>query len=262
MNTLILRTTPLTGVVVLTLNRPDAFNALSEDMLSALQAEFDQLAQDQTARVVIIAANGRAFCAGHDLKEMRAEPSTEYYQKLFTTCSQLMVSLQKLPQPVIAQVHGTATAAGCQLVAMCDLAIAATAAKFAVSGVTLGLFCSTPAVAISRNLPRKRAMQLLLTGDFIDAHTAMSYGLVNEVVEPQDLEQTTLALAKKILSKPQAAVSLGKQLFYKQIETSLENAYELASQTMACNMMDPEALEGIQAFIDKRPPNWAFKNQE
>jgi enoyl-CoA hydratase/carnithine racemase len=172
------------------------------------------------------------------------------------------VSLQKLPQPVIAQVHGTATAAGCQLVAMCDLAIAATAAKFAVSGVTLGLFCSTPAVAISRNLPRKRAMQLLLTGDFIDAHTAMSYGLVNEVVEPQDLEQTTLALAKKILSKPQAAVSLGKQLFYKQIETSLENAYELASQTMACNMMDPEALEGIQAFIDKRPPNWAFKNQE
>lgn len=262
MPTLILRSTPLTGVVVLTLNRPDAFNALSEDMLSALQAEFDQLAKDQTARVVIIAANGRAFCAGHDLKEMRAEPSTEYYQKLFTTCSQLMVSLQKLPQPVIAQVHGTATAAGCQLVAMCDLAVAATPAKFAVSGVTLGLFCSTPAVAISRNLPRKRAMQLLLTGDFIDAHTAMSYGLVNEVVEPQELEQTTLALAKKILSKPPAAVSLGKQLFYKQIETSLENAYELASQTMACNMMDPDALEGIQAFIDKRPPNWAFKNQE
>jgi len=262
MPTLILRSTPLTGVVVLTLNRPDAFNALSEDMLSALQAEFNQLAQDQTARVVIIAANGRAFCAGHDLKEMRAEPSTEYYQKLFTTCSQLMVSLQKLPQPVIAQVHGTATAAGCQLVAMCDLAVATTSAKFAVSGVTLGLFCSTPAVAISRNLPRKRAMQLLLTGDFIDAHTAMSYGLVNEVVEPQDLEQTTLALAKKILSKPPAAVSLGKQLFYKQIETSLENAYELASQTMACNMMDPDALEGIQAFIDKRPPNWAFKNQE
>jgi enoyl-CoA hydratase/carnithine racemase len=247
---------------MLTLNRPDAFNALSEDMLSGLQAEFDQLAHDQTARVVIIAANGRAFCAGHDLKEMRAEPSTEYYQKLFTSCSQLMVSLQKLPQPVIAQVHGTATAAGCQLVAMCDLAVATTSAKFAVSGVTLGLFCSTPAVAISRNLPRKRAMQLLLTGEFIDAHTALSYGLVNEVVEPQDLEQTTLALAKKILSKPPAAVSLGKQLFYKQIETSLENAYELASQTMACNMMDPDALEGIQAFIDKRPPNWAFKNQE
>ncbi len=262
MSTIILRSTPLAGVVMLTLNRPDAFNALSEDMLSGLQAEFDQLAHDQTARVVIIAANGRAFCAGHDLKEMRAEPSTEYYQKLFTSCSQLMVSLQKLPQPVIAQVHGTATAAGCQLVAMCDLAVATTSAKFAVSGVTLGLFCSTPAVAISRNLPRKRAMQLLLTGEFIDAHTALSYGLVNEVVEPQDLEQTTLALAKKILSKPPAAVSLGKQLFYKQIETSLENAYELASQTMACNMMDPDALEGIQAFIDKRPPNWAFKNQE
>lgn len=262
MSTLILRSTPLTGVVMLTLNRPDCFNALSEEMLSALQAEFDQLAHDRTARVVIIAANGRAFCAGHDLKEMRAEPSTEYYQKLFTTCSQLMVSLQKLPQPVIAQVQGTATAAGCQLVAMCDLAVAATSAKFAVSGVTLGLFCSTPAVAISRNVPRKRAMQLLLTGDFIDAQTAMSYGLLNDVVEPQDLEQTTLALAKKILSKPPAAVSLGKQLFYKQIETSLENAYELASQTMACNMMDSDALEGIQAFIDKRPPNWAFKNQE
>jgi enoyl-CoA hydratase/carnithine racemase len=262
MNTLLLRTTPTAGVVVLTLNRPDAFNALSEDMLSALQAEFDQLAQDHTARVVIIAANGRAFCAGHDLKEMRAEPSTEYYQKLFTTCSELMVSLQKLPQPVIAQVHGTATAAGCQLVAMCDLAVAATSAKFAVSGVTLGLFCSTPAVAISRNMPRKRAMQLLLTGDFIDANAAMSYGLVNEVVEPQDLEQTTLALAKKILSKPSAAVTLGKQLFYKQVETTLDKAYELASQTMACNMMDPEALEGIQAFIDKRPPTWAVKNQE
>ncbi len=262
MSTLILRSSPTAGVVMLTLNRPDAFNALSEEMLSALQAEFEQLTHDQTARVVIIAANGRAFCAGHDLKEMRAEPSTEYYQKLFTTCSQVMLSLQKLRQPVIAQVHGTATAAGCQLVAMCDLAVAATSAKFAVSGVTLGLFCSTPAVALSRNLSRKRAMQLLLTGDFIDAHTAMSYGLVNEVVEPQELEQTTLALAKKILSKPPAAVMLGKQLFYKQLETSLENAYELASQTMACNMMDPDALEGIQAFIDKRPPNWAFKNQE
>jgi enoyl-CoA hydratase/carnithine racemase len=262
MSALILRSTPIAGVVLLTLNRPDAYNALSEGMLSALQAEFDQLAHDQTARVVIIAANGRAFCAGHDLKEMRAEPSTAYYQKLFTQCSQLMLSLQKLPQPVIAQVHGTATAAGCQLVAMCDLAVASSNSKFAVSGVTLGLFCSTPAVAISRNLPRKRAMQLLLTGDFIDAQTALSYSLVNDVVEPQDLEQTTLELAKKILTKPPAAVTLGKQLFYKQIETSLENAYALASQTMACNMMDPDALEGIQAFIDKRPPNWASKNQE
>lgn len=262
MSALILRSTPIAGVVLLTLNRPDAYNALSEGMLSALQAEFDQLAHDQSARVVIIAANGRAFCAGHDLKEMRAEPSTAYYQKLFTQCSQLMLSLQKLPQPVIAQVHGTATAAGCQLVAMCDLAVASSNSKFAVSGVTLGLFCSTPAVAISRNLPRKRAMQLLLTGDFIDAQTALSYSLVNDVVEPQDLEQTTLELAKKILTKPPAAVTLGKQLFYKQIETSLENAYALASQTMACNMMDPDALEGIQAFIDKRPPNWASKNQE
>jgi enoyl-CoA hydratase/carnithine racemase len=262
MSALILRSSPVAGVVVLTLNRPDVYNALSEGMLAALQTEFDQLAGDQTARVVIIAANGRAFCAGHDLKEMRAEPSTEYYQRLFNQCSQLMLSLQKLPQPVIAQVHGTATAAGCQLVAMCDLAVASTTSRFAVSGVTLGLFCSTPAVALSRNLPRKQALHMLLTGDFIDAQTALTHHLVNEVVEPQNLEQATLALAQKILSKPPAAVTLGKQLFYKQIETSLEHAYELASQTMACNMMNPDALEGIQAFIDKRPPTWAIKNQE
>jgi enoyl-CoA hydratase/carnithine racemase len=262
MSALILRSSPVAGVVVLTLNRPDVYNALSEGMLAALQTEFDQLASDKTARVVIIAANGRAFCAGHDLKEMRAEPSTEYYQRLFNQCSQLMLSLQKLPQPVIAQVHGTATAAGCQLVAMCDLAVASTTSRFAVSGVTLGLFCSTPAVALSRNLPRKQALHMLLTGDFIDAQTALTNHLVNEVVEPQNLEQATLALAQKILSKPPAAVTLGKQLFYKQIETSLEHAYELASQTMACNMMNPDALEGIQAFIDKRPPTWAIKNQE
>lgn len=262
MSALILRSSPVAGVVVLTLNRPDVYNALSEGMLAALQTEFDQLAGDQTARVVIIAANGRAFCAGHDLKEMRAEPSTEYYQRLFNQCSQLMLSLQKLPQPVIAQVHGTATAAGCQLVAMCDLAVASTTSRFAVSGVTLGLFCSTPAVALSRNLPRKQALHMLLTGDFIDAQTALTHHLVNEVVEPQNLEQATLALAQKILNKPPAAVTLGKQLFYKQIETSLEHAYELASQTMACNMMNPDALEGIQAFIDKRPPTWAIKNQE
>lgn len=262
MNTLVLRHSPLNGVVVLTLNRPDAFNALSEDMLVALQTEFDSLLHDKTARVVIIAANGRAFCAGHDLKEMRAEPSTEYYQKLFTQCSELMLSMQKLPQAVIAQVHGTATAAGCQLVAMCDLAVASSVAKFAVSGVNLGLFCSTPSVALSRNLPRKRALQLLLTGDFIDAKAALSYGLLNEVVESELLAQTTLALAEKILAKPPAAVSMGKQLFYQQIDAPIEKAYELASQTMACNMMDADALEGIQAFIDKRLPNWAFRHQE
>lgn len=262
LNALVVRHSPITGVVVLTLNRPEAYNALSEAMLSALQFEFDQLASDTVARVVILAANGRAFCAGHDLKEMRAEPSVAYYQKLFNQCSKLMLSLQKLPQPVIAQVDGMATAAGCQLVAMCDLAVASSTSKFAVSGVTLGLFCSTPAVAISRNLPRKRAMQLLLTGDFIDAQTAHAFDLINEVVEPHLLEQTTLALAQKILSKPPAAVSMGKKLFYKKIETSLENAYALASETMACNMMDADALEGIQAFIDKRPPNWAFRHQE
>lgn len=261
-NDILLRTTPVPGVVTLTLNRPDAFNALSEDMLSALQKEFDALAHDAATRVVIMAASGRAFCAGHDLKEMRAQPSTEYYQRLFTQCSDVMLSLQKLPQPVIAQVQGTATAAGCQLVAMCDLAVSAANAKFAVSGVNLGLFCSTPAVAISRNLPRKRAMELLLTGDFIDANTALSYGLVNQVVPLDQLEQATLGLAQKILAKPPAAVSLGKHLFYQQIHTPIDQAYVLASQTMACNMMDADALEGIQAFIDKRHPNWTFRRQE
>jgi enoyl-CoA hydratase/carnithine racemase len=244
------------GVVTLTLNRPEAFNALSEGMLDALQAALDAVAADASARVVVIAAAGRAFCAGHDLKEMRAEPSQDYYERLFAQCGRMMMTIQKLPMPVVAKVQGIATAAGCQLVAMCDLAVAARGTKFAVSGVNLGLFCSTPSVALSRNLPRKQAFEMLVTGDFIDADTACARGLVNRVAEPAELDAAVEVLVARIVAKPQVALALGKQLFYRQLEQPIEAAYDDACRTMACNMMDESALEGVQAFIDKRPPNW------
>lgn len=239
------------------MNRPDAFNALSESMLTALASEFELLANDPATKVVILSASGKAFCAGHDLKEMRAEPSQAYYERLFAQCSQMMLAVQRLPQPVIAQVQGIATAAGCQLVAMCDLAVAADTARFAVSGVNLGLFCATPSVALSRNLSRKQAMYMLLTGEFISAAQAQDWGLVNLVAAPEELEQATLDLAGRVLRKPAPALRFGKQLFYEQIEANIARAYELAGQTMACNMMDESALEGVQAFIDKRPPKWS-----
>jgi enoyl-CoA hydratase/carnithine racemase len=245
------------GVITLTLNRPQAFNSLSEAMLAALQREFDAIAADDGARVVVIAASGKAFCAGHDLKEMRAQPSLGYYERLFAQCGRMMMSIQKLPVPVIARVHGIATAAGCQLVAMCDLAVAAREARFAVSGVNLGLFCSTPSVALSRNLGRKAAFEMLVTGAFISADEALAKGLVNRVVDAARLDAEVEALAASILAKPRMAVALGKQLFYRQLETGIESAYADAVQTMACNMMDASALEGVQAFIDKRAPNWA-----
>jgi enoyl-CoA hydratase/carnithine racemase len=245
------------GVVTLTLNRPQAFNSLSEAMLSALQSELDALAKDDSVRVLVIAAAGRAFCAGHDLKEMRAAPSQDYYERLFAQCGQMMMSIQRLPVPVIAKVHGIATAAGCQLVAMCDLAVASTAARFAVSGVTLGLFCSTPAVALSRNVPRKAAFEMLVTGDFIDAQQALARGLVNRVAAPEQLDAEVDRLAASIVAKPRTAVAMGKQLFYRQIEKGIAAAYDDAARTMACNMMDTSALEGVQAFIEKRPPAWA-----
>ncbi|NDY90671.1 enoyl-CoA hydratase [Ideonella livida] len=244
------------GVVTLTLNRPQAFNALSEALLDALQAELDSLVVDPTLRVVVLAAAGRAYCAGHDLREMRAEPSLAYYQQLFARCTKVMMALQRLPVPVIAQVQGVATAAGCQLVALCDLAVAARTARFAVSGVNLGLFCSTPAVALSRNIPRKAAFEMLVTGDFIDAEEARRLGLVNRVVEPQALEEETERLVASIVSKPREAVALGKALFYRQVQAGMEAAFADAGQTMACNMMDPAALEGVQAFLDKRAPSW------
>ena len=253
---LVLHESDSRGVVTLTLNRPEAFNALSEGLLEALQAALDRVAADERARVVVIAAAGRAFCAGHDLKEMRAAPSQAYYERLFAQCGRMMMTIQKLPVPVVARVQGIATAAGCQLVAMCDLAVAARGTRFAVSGVNLGLFCSTPSVALSRNLPRKAAFEMLVTGDFIDADEARARGLVNRVAEPAELDAEVERLVARIVAKPKVALALGKQLFYRQLETGIEAAYDDAGRTMACNMMDAAALEGVQAFIDKRPPNW------
>lgn len=253
---LVLRTRDQRGVVTLTLNRPQAFNALSEALLTALQHELDGVAEDPEARVVVLAAAGRAFCAGHDLKEMRADPSLDYYRRLFAQCGTVMMSVQRLPVPVIARVQGIATAAGCQLVAMCDLAVAASDARFAVSGVNLGLFCSTPSVALSRNLQRKAAFEMLVTGEFVGAAQALEKGLVNRVAAPDRLDAEVESLVASIVAKPRVAIALGKQLFYRQLETGIESAYEDAAQTMACNMMDASALEGVQAFIEKRSPDW------
>lgn len=244
------------GVVTLTLNRPQAFNALSEAMLAALQARLDGLSGDKGVRAVVLAASGKAFCAGHDLREMRAAPSQAYYEALFAQCTRVMLALQRLPVPVIARVQGIATAAGCQLVAMCDLAVASREARFAVSGVNLGLFCSTPGVALSRNMPRKAAFEMLVTGAFIDAGEACRQGLVNRVAEPGELDAEVERLVAEIVAKPRAAIAMGKALFYRQIESGIAAAYEDAGRTMACNMMDAGALEGVQAFIEKRPPRW------
>jgi enoyl-CoA hydratase/carnithine racemase len=244
------------GAVTLTLNRPAAFNALSEGMLAALQAELDALAGDETARVIVLAAAGKAFCAGHDLKEMRAAPSLDYYQTLFDRCAKMMLAVQRLPVPVIARVQGIATAAGCQLVAMCDLAVASRDARFAVSGVNLGLFCSTPSVALSRNLNRKAAFEMLVTGEFISADEAQAKGLVNRVAAPDELDAAVERLVASIVAKPRVAIALGKALFYRQLESGIAAAYDDAGRTMACNMMDEAALEGVQAFIDKRQPDW------
>jgi enoyl-CoA hydratase/carnithine racemase len=245
----------IAGAVRVTLNRPNALNALSQALLTQLQHALDSVAASP-ARVVILAGAGRAFCAGHDLAEMRAQPSQVYYQALFAQCSKLMLTIQRMPQPVIAQVHGIATAAGCQLVAMCDLAVAASDARFAVSGVNLGLFCSTPSVPLSRNISRKQAFEMLVTGDFIDAPTACDRGLINRVAAPDALASEVAALAQRICNKPRTAIEAGKGLFYRQLEMGIEAAYQLAGQTMACNMMDDSALEGTQAFLEKRPPKW------
>lgn len=247
------------GVVRLTMNRPKAFNSLSEEMLNALQTEFDHIAKDPSVRVVVLGASGKAFCAGHDLKQMRANPSLDYYQALFEQCSRLMLAIQNLQVPVIARVQGIATAAGCQLVSMCDLAIATDHSRFAVSGINYGLFCSTPSVGLSRNMQRKQAMEMLLTGDFIDADTAVARGLINQAVPEEQLDQAIMALCQKIVAKPAVAVSIGKGLFYKQLEAGIDEAYVLAGQAMACNMMDESALEGFSAFIEKRDPSWKPK---
>jgi enoyl-CoA hydratase/carnithine racemase len=256
---LLLRTQDGRGVITLTLNRPQAFNALSEAMLTALQTELDAIAQDSSARLLVIRAAGKAFCAGHDLKEMRAAPSQAYYEALFAQCGRMMMAIQRLPVPVIAQVQGVATAAGCQLVAMCDMAVAASDARFAVSGVNLGLFCATPSVALSRNLGRKAAFEMLVTGAFISADEAKAKGLVNRVAPPDQVDAEVEALVAAIVHKPRLPLAMGKALFYRQLEAGIEAAYADAAETMACNMMDHSALEGVQAFIDKRRPDWALR---
>lgn len=255
-NDWVLTDRPTAGVVRLTLNRADSFNALSSDMMSALSDALKHVALEPDCRVVILAASGRAFSAGHDLREMRGQPELGFYQDLFAQCSRMMLQLQQLPQPVIAQVQGIATAAGCQLVSMCDLAVAADTARFAVSGIHYGLFCSTPSVGLSRNVSRKRAMEMLLTGDFVDAATAVQEGLINHAVPADQLEARVLELCRKITEKPPVAVRMGKALFYQQLEMGIAAAYQLAGQTMACNMMDGDAQEGFQAFLDKRTPSW------
>ncbi|WP_334133509.1 enoyl-CoA hydratase [Tepidimonas sp.] len=244
------------GVHTLTLNQPRTFNVLSEAMLQALSARLDEIAADEGARVLVIAAAGKAFCAGHDLKEMRAHPQLDYYQQLFARCSRVMLQIQRLPIPVIARVHGVATAAGCQMVAQCDLAVAAQEARFGVNGIDVGLFCATPSVPLVRNVPAKVAMEMLLTGEFISAEEARLRGLVNRVVPAEALDAEVERLVGAIVAKPRAAIALGKAVFYQHRETSIEAAYQLAGQTMACNMMHEVAQEGVQAFIDKRAPAW------
>jgi len=244
------------GVAYLTLNRPAQYNALSEQMLAALHAAFESLAADSAVRAVVLGGAGRAFCAGHDLKQMQANRSLGYYQRLFDDCSRLMMRIQTLPQPVIARVHGVATAAGCQLVAMSDLAVAAEDARFAVSGVNIGLFCATPSVPLSRNVGRKAAFEMLVTGEFIDAATAMQRGLVNRCVAADRLDTEIERLTAAIVAKPPSVIAAGKALFYRQLELGLAPAFEIAGQAMACNMIDDIAQEGVAAFIEKRPPSW------
>ena len=244
------------GIATVTLNRPKQYNALSEELLTELQSALDSIEKDTSVRVVVIAGNGTAFCAGHDLKQMRANPKKAYYEKLFAQCSRMMMTLTRLPQPVIARVHGIATAAGCQMVAQCDLAVASENSRFAVSGINVALFCSTPSVPLARNLSRKQAMEMLLTGDFIDAATAKARGLVNRVVPVEKLDAEVKALADAIIAKSPVAVTTGKKMFYKQIEMGMESAYEYAAEVMACNMMAEDVGEGIDAFMQKRDPNW------
>ena len=244
------------GIATLTLNRPRQYNALSRALLEALHGELDLLAADESVRVVIITGAGRAFCSGHDLKEMRALDSAAEVEALFASCSAMMQKLVAMPQPVIAAVNGIATAAGCQLVAQCDLAVAADNARFAASGINLGLFCSTPAVALSRNLSRKRAVEMLFTGEFIEAETALEWGLVNRVAPPERFIETAHELANNLKSKPREVLALGKALFYRQLEHGLADAYADASRTIALNMSGDIAREGVDAFFAKVPPRW------
>jgi len=248
------------GISTLTLNRPERFNPLSREMIAAVQAELNAIAGDPSIRVVILAAEGKGFCAGHDLKEMGAHAGDKSWQRqLFDECSGMMVAFTQMPQPVIARVQGIATAAGCQLVSMCDLAVAADTATFAMPGINIGVFCSTPAVGVVRNISRKRAMEMLLTGEPIDAKTALAWGLVNRVVPATQLDAEIRRFTEIVLSRSLAAVRLGKQAFYRQIDRPLEAAYDVASEVMACNLLLEDAAEGMDAFLQKRPATWRGK---
>ena len=244
------------GVCGLTLNRPEQYNALSRELLSALQVEIDRIKDDPTVRVVVITGQGRAFCAGHDMKEIARERDRATLTELFGQCSLMMLSLTRLPQPVIALVDGLAAAAGCQLVAACDLALATTNARFATSGVKYGLFCSTPMVALSRNVPRKPAMEMLLTGDFVEAEDAFRLGLVNKVVAPERLEEAFDDMVARLLDKPREVLALGKQAYYRQLEMGLEDAYAFTTGVIVDNALGKDFEEGLAAFLEKRAPAW------
>jgi enoyl-CoA hydratase/carnithine racemase len=245
------------GVATLTLNRGERFNPLSVEMIAALERELDAVGADRTVRAVVLAGAGRGFCAGHDLREMRAHSGDKPWQQmLFSSCSRMMVKFTEIPQPVIARVHGVATAAGCQLVSMCDLAVAAEEARFAMPGVNVGIFCSTPAVGVARNIGRKRAMEMLLTGELFDARTALAWGLVNRVVPAASLDAEIAKFTAIILERSGKVVATGKRAFYRQIEQPLAGAYALTSETMASSMLEPDAAEGIDAFVQKRPARW------
>ena len=249
------------SIAHLKMNAPEKLNALSEEMLSALQSQFDNLQNDRQIRAVILSGSGKAFCAGHDLKEMTAGRQAEdggkaYFTELFQKCARMMTTIQKLPQPVIAQVHGIATAAGCQLVASCDMAVAADSTRFGVNGVNIGLFCSTPMVALSRNIPRKQAFEMLTTGQFINAERACELGLVNRIASEDELEEATTELAETVASKLAVAVKIGKEAFYNQLQMPLSEAYDYTGSIMAENMLFRDTEEGISAFIEKRDPNW------
>ena len=244
------------GVATLTLNRPRQFNAISRAMLDELQGVLDAIAADASVRVVVVGGAGSAFSGGHDLKEMMANRTEAFVGDLFARCSRAMLALRALPQPVVARVHGTATAAGCQIVAACDLAVASTDARFATSGINFGLFCATPGVPVSRNVSRKRAFEMLFTGEFVDAATAKDWGLVNRVVAPEELDAELGRLVAELVAKPRAVIAAGKRLFYEQLEAALPEAYALASRAITCNMLGADAAEGVGAFIEKRKPRW------
>ncbi|MEL6449694.1 MAG: enoyl-CoA hydratase [Pseudomonadota bacterium] len=252
----------VTGAVAhLRMNAPERLNALSDEMIAALHGALDEIAEDRGVRAVVLSGAGKAFCAGHDLKQMTAgrqdaDGGAAYFKDLFDRCAAMMARIQSLPQPVIAQVHGIATAAGCQLVATCDLAVAAHGTRFGVNGVNIGLFCSTPMVALSRNIPRKQAFEMLTTGDFIEAERAQALGLINHAVPPEDLEVEAATLAARIADKLGVAVKIGKEAFYAQLQMPIAQAYEFTGEVMVKNMLDRDTEEGIAAFIDKRPPNW------